>query len=139
MFLEGDTREAESLARERSVSLLRNVLEADVLGWRLPADPRQARYAVIRPEASGIEGFLIERGIFSGWARLENSDHFEFARRLLRAAEPRTTADDQDAVLRWFGTQRPPARLVLLPDDDELAAADAIESAVLALSSVGET
>ena len=133
-FLEGDSDEAEGLARARTLSLLRKVLDADVGAWRLPADPRQARYAVLRPDASGIEGFVIQLALFITWARLDDNEAAsDFARRLLGPSEPRTTAEERDVVLRWFGAQRPPARLVLLPDDDELAAVDVIQDALLDL------
>ncbi len=127
---------AESLARGRSLALLRQVLAFDVAPMRLPADPRHARYAVVRPGADGVEGIVLDRAIFIGWASLpflEAEAVFGFARRLLAPAEPRTTATDTDVVLRWFGAQRPPARLILLPDGDPLAAADAIEAAALTL------
>jgi hypothetical protein len=98
----------------------------------LPADPRHARYAVVRPGPTGLEGFLLDRAILRTWTVLDQDDAFAFVQRLLAPAEPRTTSDDVAVVLRWFGAQRPPARLVLLSDDN-LAAADAIEDAVYAL------
>ena len=56
-------------------------------------------------------------------------------RTLLEPGEPRTQPEDTPVVLRWFGAQRPPTRLIYLPDDvDLLAAADLIEAAVLDLT-----
>ena len=99
----------------------------------LPADPREASYAVVRPGPSGIEGFLIDRGVCRAWSVLHDDDVSQFAADLLAAAEPRTEPEDIDVVLRWFGAQRPPALLVHLPQDP-LDAADAIEAAALALA-----
>jgi hypothetical protein len=130
-FLEGDLEMAEAHARQNSVGLLRRVLAFDVGALVLPADPRHARYAVLRPGRAGLEGFLIERGVFLSASVLADDVH-EFAADLLAHNEPRTTPEDVDVVLRWFGAQRPPARLVHLPDDP-LASADAIEVAALAL------
>ena len=136
-FLNGDSRLAEALAR-RSTELLRRVVAFRVAEMLLPADPRQARYAVLRPGVAGLEGFLIDRAILANWTELSaDGDAFAFTQHLLAADEPRTTADDVAVVLRWFGSQRPPTRLVLLPDD-ELLAADAIEDAVYALLSATE-
>jgi hypothetical protein len=116
--------------------VLRQVVAFDVAPLLLPADPRAARYAVIRSSKTraGIEGFLLDRAILLNWTvRASADDHTEFAQRLLAFGEPRTSADDVDVVLRWFGAQRPPAHVVLLPEDS-LGAADAIEKAVLDLS-----
>jgi DNA polymerase III epsilon subunit-like protein len=131
-FLNGDSDRAEEHARSKSTQLLHSVLEFDVTAVLLPADPRCARYAVLRPAASGIEGLLIDRGIFLNSSVLADDDVTQFAAALLANAEPRTTPDDVDVVLRWFGAQRPPARLVHLPDDKQ-AATDAIQDAALAL------
>ena len=134
-FLGGDSRVAEALARGRSVSQLRQVVSFNVADMLLPADPRQARYAVLRPGAAGVEGFLIDRAVLANWTTWSKDDDVsDFARRLLSVTEPRTMPDDSNVVLRWFGAQRPPARLVWLPDDDGILARDAIEDAVFALS-----
>jgi hypothetical protein len=130
-FLNGETEPAEAQARLRAVPLLRRVLAFDLNAVLLSADPRHARYAVLRPGPTGIEGFVIDHGIFLSSSVLRD-DTVEFAATLLADAEPRTTPDDVDVVLRWFGAQRPPARLVLLPADRQ-AAGDAIEDAALAL------
>jgi hypothetical protein len=131
-FLHGEKDVAEDQARRGSRRLLSEVLAFDVQALLLPADPRVARYAVIRPADHGIEGFLIDRAIFRGWATLEGDDLSQFAARLLdEAAEARTEPDDGDVVVRWIGAQRPPADLVWLPDDRRLAA-DAIEQAASA-------
>jgi DNA polymerase III epsilon subunit-like protein len=135
-FLAGDSEVAERLAREHSVGLLRKVLVSDVASRVLPADPAHARYAVVRPTTgAGIEGFLLDHAVLHAWTVLEDDDDgFAFARRLLEPAQPRTLPEDARVVLRWFGAQRPTARLVYLPDEP-LAAADAIETAVLELCS----
>ena len=133
-FLSGESAAAETLARRRSVGLLRKVVAFDVAAMLLPADPRHARFVVARPGPTGLEGFLLDQAILRTWTVFEHPvDAFDFARRLLEPAEPRTTPDDVDLVLRWFGAQRPPARLVWLPDE-HLAAADVIEAAVLDLT-----
>ena len=134
--VDGDSSVAETLAAQRGSSLLRKVVRFELTLLLLPADPRQARYAVIRHGLNGIEGFLVDRADFKAWTVLdpEDLDASAFARRLLAPTDsPRTTDEDRPVVLRWFGAQRPPARLVWLPDD-ALAAADAIASATLDLS-----
>jgi DNA polymerase III subunit epsilon len=77
----------------------------------LPADPRGARYAVVRAD----EAFVIDRGICVGWLRLLDDDMDAIARELLTQSEPRTTPEDADIVLRWLGAQ---PRLVHLADPD---------------------
>jgi DNA polymerase III epsilon subunit-like protein len=62
-FLQGDSRRAEALARGTSVALLRKVLGFDVRLLLLPADPAQARYAIVRPSPTGVEGFLLDHAI----------------------------------------------------------------------------
>ena len=134
-FLHGDSAAAtaaERLARRTSVTILRKVLAFDVGAMLLPADPRVARYAVVRPGPMGVEGFLLDRAVLCGWSLLEQDETFAFARRLLESAGPRTGTDDVDVVLRWFGAQRSSARLIWLPDD-ALAAADAVEAGACAL------
>jgi len=127
-FLHGDSGPAEELAGARSASLLRQVVGFDVLRDVLPADPRTARYALVRPDPAGVEGFLLDRGVLRAWTRLDVDDFARFAADLLADSEPRTSPEDADVVLRWLGAQRPPARLVALPDD-LAAAVDAIEAA----------
>jgi len=132
-FLRGDSAAAEDLARRRSTPLLKTVLAFDARAELLPADPRDARYAVVRPGQTGIEGFVIERGVLRAWTILEDDDDItRFATDLLAQVEPRTAAEDVDVVLHWLGAQRPPARLLSLPSES-VAAADAIEDAVLRL------
>jgi hypothetical protein len=131
-FLSGDRALAEGLAR-RSLVLLRRVLSFDARNLLLPADPRHARYAVVRPVlARGIEGIRLDAGVVAGVAVLEEGDFTAFAATLLEQVQPRTSLEDSHVVLRWFGAQRPPAHLVHLPEDP-LLAADAIEVAVLEL------
>jgi DNA polymerase III epsilon subunit-like protein len=128
-FLHGESERAETLARQASLNLLRKVLQFDIRALLLPADPRLARYAVVRPGPSAVEGFLLDCAVLYGWTLLnDENDTLAFARRLLEATAPRTAAEDADVVLRWFGTQRAPARLICLPDDAQ-AATDAIEAA----------
>jgi hypothetical protein len=131
-FLRGETETAEAQAKHRSAALLQRVLAFDVNSLLLPADPRYSRYVVLRPGPTGLEGFLIDRGVFLNFrSGILAVDMTEFAANLLADLEQRTAPDDVDVVLRWFGSQRPPAVLVHLPDD-RLAAADAIEVAALA-------
>jgi DNA polymerase III epsilon subunit-like protein len=138
-FLHGDTQAAEALARQRSPRLVHRVLAFQPGLLLLPADPSQARYAVVRPGASGIEGLLIDRGQFRGYALLVHDDLRQFALELLTIGEARSRPEDCAVVVRWIGAQRPPACLVHLPDDAR-AAADAIESAAaLLLGNPGET
>jgi hypothetical protein len=131
-FLRGDSVAAEGLARRRSTRLLKAVLAFDARAELLPADPRDARYAVVRSGPTGVEGFVVERGVLRAWTVLENDDITRFAADLLTQVEPRTAQEDVDVVLHWLGAQRPPARLVCLPSES-VAAADAVEDAVLRL------
>ena len=128
-FLNGDSSGAEGAARGRSTRLLRAVLSFDVRSQLLPADPRDARYAVVRPGPNGIEGCVLDRGVLCAWTVLDDDDAARFAHQLLAGGEPKTTPEDVDVVVRWFGAQRPPARLICLPDEPQ-AAAEAIEEAV---------
>ena len=92
-----------------------------------------ARYAVLRPTSTGIEGFRLEYGILQAWVVVPSDvDATTLAAKLLAETTPRTGPEDRDVVLRWFGAQRPPACLVHLPDDP-LAAADAIQDAASSL------
>jgi hypothetical protein len=113
---------------------LRAIQTFDAARPLLPADPQTARYAVLRPAPNGIEGFILERGICTGYALLGllDDEAAPFAQALLAQQTPRTTADDVPVVLRWLGAQRPTAQLVHLPSD-ALLAAEAIEDAVLAM------
>jgi DNA polymerase III epsilon subunit-like protein len=131
-FLHGESDAAQALARSRSVNVLRKVVAFDVVAMLLPADPREARYCVVRPAPGGIEGFVLDRARLHGWAVLDDGDASGFASRLLEPREARTTPDDTDVVLRWFGAQRPPARVLLLPEV-ELTAAELICDAVAEL------
>jgi len=117
----------------RCERLVRAIQAFDPARLLLPADPQAARYAVLRPGPNGLEGFIVEGGICTGYELLDVLDEAApFAQALLAQATPRTTADDVPVVLRWLGAQRPTARLVHLPSDT-LLAAEAIEDAVLAL------
>ncbi len=129
----GDQPEAaEACARRRSTRLVREVLAFEPTAMLLPADPRETRYAVVRPGPAGIEGFLLDRGVFQAWSVLQDDDATRFAADLLGAQAPRTEPQDSAVVLRWFGAQRPPALLVHVPPGT-LEAADAIEAAALTL------
>jgi hypothetical protein len=135
-FLNGDTDSATARARALPdhAALLRGLLIFDWMAALLPADPRAARYAVVRPTPSDIEGFLLDHGILQSWATVAVDDAaLELAPKLLAESSPRTQPEDLDVVLRWFGAQRPPACLVHLPDDPVLAA-DRIQDAALALA-----
>jgi DNA polymerase III epsilon subunit-like protein len=133
-FLRGETDTAITYARHESVALLREVVEFDVQAALLPADPRRARYAVLRPTPAGTEGFLIDQGICQRWVPPRTDEEpSQFAAQLLADGAPRTLPEDRDVVLRWFGAQRPPARLVYLPEDPR-GAAEAIEDAASSLS-----
>jgi hypothetical protein len=114
----------------RVLAAVREYSPADLL---LPADPRVSRFVVLRPSRCGLEAFLIDRAIFVGWSELDvlDPDLDAFALRLLEASAPRTTVEDADVVLRWLGSQRPPARLVHL--DPSADAAGCLASAVSAL------
>jgi hypothetical protein len=129
----GQSEAAAAYARQGSPRLVHQVLAFDPAALLLPADPREASYAVVRPGPAGIEGFVLARGIFRAWSVVRDDDLTRFAADLLATTEPRTGPDDIDVVLRWFGAQRPPARLVLLPPHP-LDAADAIAAAALALA-----
>ena len=131
-FLNGDSAAAEDLARRHSTRLLRAVLAFDVRAHLLPADPREAAYAVIRPGPARTEGFVVDRGVLRGWTVLEHDDLRQFAANLLTQDEARTAPEDVDVVLRWLGAQRAPARLVCLPAEHD-AALDAVVDAALCL------
>jgi hypothetical protein len=131
-FLRGDSEVAEALSRTRSTGMLRKVIAFDAHALLLPADPRLARYCVVRPGPKGIEGFVLDRARLRGWDVFDEGDPLAFAHGLLEVTEARTGPEDTDVVLRWFGAQRPPARVVLLPDV-VLAAAEAICDAVAEL------
>jgi hypothetical protein len=146
-FLNGSLEEALPAARARQAEAaaagdvrrvqlwLRRIAEVrdyDLGRLLLPADPRHARYAVVRPGPQGVEGLLIERCLLRGSGVLDDDDVAGFADRLLASNEQRTTPEDSDVVLRWLGSQRPTARLVCL-SDDRVQAADAIQDAVLAV------
>jgi hypothetical protein len=133
-FLNGQPEAALARARRGPAALLRLVLDFDCQAALLPADPRVARYAVLRPASTGIEGFLLDRGILQSWVVVPfDVDPTDLAAKLLAETAPRTGPEDTDVLLRWFGAQRPPACLVHLPDDS-LAATDAIQDAASALA-----
>ncbi len=139
-FLNGFTDEALAEARRRHADAVAQQDARAALAWEqrlrlvahydpqavlLPADPRKARYAVLRPGPLGLEGFVIDRGVLIGFRLLEDGDYDA----LLQQDEPRTTPGDSHVVLRWLGAQRPTARLILLPDD-AASASDVLAEAI---------
>jgi hypothetical protein len=133
-FLNGDMATAVARAQRGPSALLHALLDFDWPAALLPADPRVARYAVLRPTPAGIEAFLLDQGILQSWVVVAVEDApIELADELLARTAPRTAAPDIDVVLRWFGAQRPPACLVHLPDDP-LIAGDRLQDALLALA-----
>jgi hypothetical protein len=102
----GSSPAVEAMARQRSARVLRRLLAFDPRAETLPADPRVARYAVLRrtPE-DGLEVFVVDRGCLVGHAATDDPD--DRAPTLVRAllARPRTSAADQAIVLRWLGAQ----------------------------------
>jgi DNA polymerase III epsilon subunit-like protein len=113
-------------------SRLAQVRDYDPATLLLPADPRHARYAVVRRGPSGVEGFLLDRCVLHGRAVLEDDDVSTFAANIVDQTAPRTTPEDLPVVLRWLGAQRPGTLLLPLAED-ALAAADAIADAALTL------
>jgi hypothetical protein len=102
-----------ALAR-RLERLLARVLAYDIAQLRVPADPRQARFALARPApGGGVEVFVLEAGILVGQAHVPPDDLTE----LLARPTPCTDIADRPVVLRWLGAQRSPARLVYLGND----------------------
>jgi DNA polymerase III epsilon subunit-like protein len=100
---------------------LRAVRDYDLAAMLLPADPRHAGFAVVRPGPSGVEGFLLQAAVLTGFTTLADDDCHAFAQRLLAQQQPRTESDDVSVVMRWLGAQRSTARLVALPRDDRVA------------------
>jgi hypothetical protein len=96
--------------------LLARIIAYDVNARLLPADPSQARYAVVRrvPDADAVEVFVVDAGILVGQARVPPAD----LPGLLANSTPSTDVADRDVVLRWLGAQRPPTQLVHLVDDE---------------------
>jgi hypothetical protein len=84
----------------------------------LPADPAQARFAVVRPapELEAAEVFVLERGVLIAQGRVPPAD----VPSLLASSAALTDEAERHVVLRWLGAQRPPARLVHLPTSDDL-------------------
>jgi len=117
---------ADDRAIRRTEALLRSVRDYAPAHMVLPADPREARYAVVRKGLVGVELLLLDRAILMGsWVVEDGSE----VATLLANSAPRTEASDVDVVLHWLGAQRSTARLVHLPD--EATAADRIDDAIL--------
>jgi len=100
---------------------LRAVRDYDLAAMLLPADPRHAAFAVVRPGPNGVEGFLLQAAVLRGFTTLADDDCQAFAQRLLAQHQPRTASDDVIVVLRWLGAQHSTTRLVALPEDDRVA------------------
>jgi DNA polymerase III epsilon subunit-like protein len=145
-FLCGSLDDALALARAHHArAVLRGDLQAarqwehrlievrdyDLAALRLPADPRHTRFAVVRPGPKGIELVVLDRAVLVGFTVLDDNLASAAADVLCHPA-PRTTSEDTHVVLHWLGAQRPPAHLLLLPDDP-LAAGDLISDAAMAL------
>lgn len=149
-FLNGDADVALAVARSALAAATGARDHAAVRAWErrvaairaydprqelLPADPRCARYAVVRPGPNGtdVEVFVLDRGILlaraSHQAAGDEVDLTRWCADLLASSAPRTQAADRDVVLRWLGAQRSSARLVSLADDPRAAAAS-IEAAI---------
>ena len=80
---------ADHTAARRWSRVLAAVRDYDPSTLLLPADPRESRYAVLRPSLMGIEGLLVERGMLFGSYTLENletADFLGFASQLLSRA-----------------------------------------------------
>jgi DNA polymerase-3 subunit epsilon len=107
----------------RAERLLAAVLAYDPRALLLPADPRQARYAVVRPGPGALEVFVLDAAVLIGQAVLTPAEDLDAAcaRVLADTPEPRTQPDDRDVVLRWLGAQQPPARLVYLAEEPPAA------------------
>lgn len=120
----------ETELRRRLERLLTAVSGFHMSALLLPADPRTARYAVIRPGPSGIEGFLLDAAVLVQYAVVsEDGDVDRFARTLLQPGRARTSPADAPVVLRWLGAQRASAYLIPVTD----TAAEAIEDAAQTL------
>jgi DNA polymerase III epsilon subunit-like protein len=104
--------------------LLARTIAYDPADLVLPADPRQACYALIRPAPAdgGVEVFVLDTGILVGQACVPPDD----VAVVLQTPTPCTQAADRDVVLRWLGAQRAPARLVYLADGGLDSVLDAI-------------
>ena len=149
-FLNGDADLALAVARSALAAAVSAGDHAAVRRWErhlaairaydarqelLPADPRSAHYAVVRPGPNGthVEVFVLDRGILVARAGLEactaEPDLARWCADLLASSAPRTQSADREVVLRWLGAQRSSARLVHLADDPRAAAAS-IEGAI---------
>jgi DNA polymerase III epsilon subunit-like protein len=100
---------------------LRAVRDYDLAALLLPADPRHTAFAVVRPGPNGVEGFLLQAAVLTGFTTLAEDDCQAFAQGLQAQQQPRTAPDDVNVVLRWLGAQRSTAHLIALPDDDRVA------------------
>lgn len=135
-FLQGEPEEGVAAARaalavsvasrdpdaeRRCRARLRAALAYDPRAATLPADPREARFALLRPMAGelGVEGFVLDAAVLVAHARCpEPWGLHRFALELSETHAPRTEPRDRWVVLRWLNAQRrPPAYLVRLAAD----------------------
>ncbi len=111
-------------AVRRWQGLLAAALAYDPATRLLPADPRKAQYALVRPGPAGVvELFIVDRGVLLFQGVCQGGEPTAFAMAALAAGTPLTEPADVAVVRRWLGSQRPTARLLLLPDDQATAAA----------------
>ena len=110
--------------------LLKRVLAYAPHHLILPADPAQARFAVLRPtpgDDGQLEVFVLDCAVLVGQAVVSPADVVALDE-VLSTPSPRTEPADRDVVLRWLGAQRAPARLVHLPPDPEAAVTALLEA-----------
>ena len=118
-FLSGDTDSADDLRARSDPSRCCARCSRSIVRGRCCCPPIRARRATRscgrRPRASRAS--VSTTAYLSAWAVRCGRRHAQpvRARDCSASAEPRTTPEDVDVVLRWFGAQRPPARLVHLP------------------------
>ncbi len=77
---------ADHTAARHWSRMLAAVRDYDPSALLLPADPRESRYAVLRPSPMGLEGLLVERGVLLGSYTLETLETADF----LELREPAT-------------------------------------------------
>jgi DNA polymerase-3 subunit epsilon len=146
-FLEGDTERGLDIVRQRLAlahaareftaqrrwqAILNEARSYALAAVLLPAEPRQARYVVTRPGPGGVEVYLLDRGILVGRRTFVAGEAALFAAALLAEAQPLTTPSSVELVVRWMASQRPTARVLVVPDDET----DAVLTVHQALASV---
>jgi hypothetical protein len=134
------TSERDHGASRRWRGLLARARAYDPQQLLLPADPRHARYAVVRPHPEGVEGFVLNKGVLVAHGVSDGSDPEAFAQELAEGSRPRTDPADVELVLRWLGAQhdaggkeaRSIPRVLHVPDD-AAAATQVIRDAATAV------